>query len=81
MTIELIWYRQDKDKDKAVSIHTRNLEIPVAEMFKVKIGESASKMHEIFQTDNSNNFNLRRNKRFKPGNPKIVYYGTDQHYG
>ena len=70
-------FKELLDKDKAVSIHTRNLEILVTEMFKVKIGESASKMHEIFQIDDSNNFNLRRNRRFKPGNPKIVYYGTE----
>ena len=28
------------DKDKAVSIHIRNLQILVTEIFKVKIGES-----------------------------------------
>ena len=33
--------------------------------------------HEIFQTDDSNNFNLRKNRGFKPGNPKKVYYGTE----
>ena len=37
------------DKSKAVSILTRNLQVLVTEMFKVKIGESASIMHEIFK--------------------------------
>ena len=46
-------------------------------MFKVKISESPSITHEIFQTDDSNNFNLRKNRGFKPGNPKKVYYGTE----
>ena len=54
------------DKEKAVSIHTRNLQILVTEMFKVKIGEWPSIMHEIFQIEDSNNFNLRKNRRFKP---------------
>ena len=56
---------------------TRNLQIPITEMFKVKIGESPSIMHEIIQTDDSNNFNLRKNRGFKSGNPKTVYYGTE----
>ena len=34
-------------------------------------------MHEIFQIDDSNNFNLREDRRFKPGNPKTVYYGIE----
>ena len=42
----------------------------VTEMFKVKIGESPSRMHEIFQIDDSNNLNLRKNRGFKPGNLK-----------
>ena len=57
------------DKDKAVSIHTRNLQILVTEMFEVKII-----IQEIFQTDDSNNFNLRKNRGFRPDNPKTVYY-------
>ena len=46
-------------------------------MFKVKIGESLSIMHGIFQIDHSNNFNLRKNRGFKSGNPKTMYYGTE----
>ena len=62
-------FKELLDKDKAVSIHTRNLQILVTEMFNVKII-----MQEIFQTDDSNKFNLRKNRGFKPGNPKTVYY-------
>ena len=65
------------DKDKAVNIHTRNLQILVTEMFKAKIEELPSMMHEIFQIDDSNHFNLRKNSRFKPGNSKTVYYGIE----
>ena len=60
-----------------MSIHTRNLQILVTEMFKVKIGESQSIMHEISQISDSNNFNLRKNRGLKPGNPKTVYYGIE----
>ena len=56
-----VTFKELLDKDKAVSIHTRNLKILVTEMFKVKTGESPSIMHEIFQIDDSNNFNLRKN--------------------
>ena len=69
-------FKELLDNDKAVSIHPRNLQILVTEMFKVKISESPSIMHEIFQTDDSNNLNLRKNSRFKLGNPNTVYYGT-----
>ena len=70
-------FKELLDNDKAVSIQTRNLQMLVTEMIKVKIGESPSIMHEIFQIDDSNNFNLRKNRGFKPGNPKTVYYGTE----
>ena len=64
-------------KIKAVSILTRNLQILVTEMLKVKIGETPSIMHEIFHIDNSNNYNLRKNRRIKHRNPKTAYYGTE----
>ena len=53
------------------------MQILVTEMFKVKIGESPSIIHEIFQIDDCNNFDLRKYRGFKPGNPKSVYYGTE----
>ena len=79
------WYPMTKkasfkellNKDKAVSIHTRNLQILVTEMFKIKIGESPSIMHEIFQVDDFNNYNLRKKRGLKPGNLKAVYYVTE----
>ena len=71
-------FKELLDKDKAASIHTiRHLQILITEMFKVKTGESPSIMHEIFQIDDSNNYNFRKNKAFKPGNHKTVYYGTE----
>ena len=70
-------FKELLDKGKAVSIHTRNLKILVTEIFKVKIGESPSMMHENFLIDDSNNFNLRKIRVFKAGNPKAVYYATE----
>ena len=70
-------FKELLDKVKATSIHTRNLQLLVTEMFKVKTGGSPSIMHSIFQIDNSNNFNLGKNRGFKPRNPKREYYGTE----
>ena len=33
-------------------------------------------MYERFQIDESNNYNFRKSRGFKPGNPKTVYHGT-----
>ena len=43
-------------------------------IIKVKIGESPSIMYEIFLTDDSNTCNLRKNRGFKLGNPKIILF-------
>ena len=49
-----VTFKELLDKDKAVSIDTRNLEILVTDRFSVKIGELPSIMHEVFLIDNSN---------------------------
>ena len=65
------------DKVKPVSLHTRNLEIPVSEMFQVKIGEFLFITHEIFQIGNSKTYNLIKSRGFKPRNLKTVYHGGE----
>ena len=65
------------DKVKPVSLHTRNLQIPVTEMFQVKIGEFLFITHEIFSIGNSNTYNLIKSRGFKPRNLKTVYHGTE----
>ena len=70
-------YKELLDKGKTVSIYTRNLQILVPELFKVKIEESPSMMQEIFQIDNSNYYNLRKNRGLRPGSPKTMSYGTE----
>ena len=44
----------------------------MTKIFKVKIGESPSAMHEGFKLDNSNKYNLRKNRACTPGNIKTV---------
>ena len=53
-------FKELLDKDKAVSIHTRNFQMLVSKILKVKFGESPSMMHEIFQIVDSNNLNLKK---------------------
>lgn len=45
-------------------IYTRNLHIFVTEMFKVKIGELLPITHEVFQIDDSNNYNSGKYRVF-----------------
>ena len=70
-------FKELLDKDKAVSIHTRNLQIIVTEEFKVKIGEFPSTIHEISQIDDCDNSNLWKNREFEPCNHKTVFYVTE----
>ena len=64
-------FKELLDKDKAVSIQTRFLQLLFTEIVGVNIGVLPPIMHEIFLIDNFNNYNLRKNWVFKPGNPKI----------
>ena len=64
-------FKELLDKNKAVSIQTRFLQLLFTEIVGVNIGVLPPIMHEIFLIDNFNNYNLRKNWVFKPGNPKI----------
>ena len=68
-SVKKVTFKELLDKSKTISIHTRNLQIFVTEIFKV--------WGIAFQINNSNNYNLRKNGGFKPGNPKTVYYRTE----
>ena len=46
-------------------------------MVKIQIRELPSIMHEVFRRDDCNNYKLRKNRGFKPVNPKTVYYETE----
>ena len=50
-------------KDSAVTIHTKNLQILMTEMYKTRNGLNPSFMQEIF-CDNTTYYNLRNNNEF-----------------
>ena len=64
------------DEDKTVSVQTKNLQILVTKIFKLKIRELSSIMHVVFQKDDSKNYKVSKSRGFKPGNPKSAYYET-----
>ena len=53
------------------------MQVLVNKMFNVKIGESLCLTHEVVQMAESDDYNLRKNKGFKPGNPRSVDYETE----
>ena len=63
-------------KDKSVTIHVKNLQVLVTEMFKTNLGISPTIINDIFQTRECN-YNLRTKRQFKSHCVKIVHYGTE----
>ena len=63
-------------KDSSLSIHQKNLELLVTEMFKVKIGCGPDITKEIFEIENGN-YNFRHDFLIKRCNIRSVYYGTE----
>ena len=64
------------NKDNAVSIHHRNWQILVTEMYKVKNNLSSTIMSNIFQ-ENNTAYDLRNKREFKTGNVRTVLSGTE----
>ena len=63
------------ERDKSVTIHSRNLQILATELYKVKHGLSPKIMNNVFPM-NPSIYNLR-NSDFKTENVRTVHYGTD----
>ena len=63
------------EKDKSVTVHSRNLQILATEMFKVRNGLGPEILNDVFQI-NVSLYNLR-NSEFKTENVKTVHYGTE----
>ena len=63
-------------KDCAVTIHTKNLQILMAEMYKTKNELNPSFMQEIF-CENTNHYNLGNNNEFTQPRVRSVSYGTE----
>ena len=63
-------------KDNSRTVHQRNLQKLVTELFKVKIGVAPDIMKEIFQVE-ERPYNFRHNVFVKRHNVKSVRYGTE----
>ena len=63
-------------KDKSVTIHVKNFQVLVTEMFKTKLGISPTIIDDIFQTRQCN-YNLRTKRQFKSHCVKAAHYGTE----
>ena len=64
------------NKDNSLSIHHRNLQKLVTEMYKVKNNLSSTIMSNIF-TENNNVYDLRNTREFKTENVRTVLNGTE----
>ena len=63
-------------KDSAVTIHTKNLQILMTEMYKTRNGLNPSFMQEIF-CDNTTYYNLRNGNEFFQPRVRSVNNGTE----
>ena len=70
-------FHEPLQKDCSVSIHTRNLQPLVREMYKLAKGISPTIMQEIFRFRNSCRYNLRSKNTFEVLFRNSVYNGTD----
>ena len=64
------------NKDNSRTVHQRNLQKLVTELFKVKIGVAPDIMKEIFEVE-ERPYNLRNNVFVKRSNVRTVRYGTE----
>ena len=63
-------------RDNSVTVHNRNLQVLVTEMFKFKMGLCPEIMNDIFQSRNCS-YNIRNISEFKSNCVKTVHYGTE----
>ena len=63
-------------KDNAVSVYQRNLQVPATEIYKVKMGLAQQLVKELFPLS-THRYNLRSIYEFKLENLKTVHYGTE----
>ena len=69
-------YSELLEKDCAATIHTKNLQLLMIEMFKIKNGLNPSFMEGIFR-ENAAHYNLRNNNEFAQPRVKSVGNGTE----
>ena len=63
-------------KDNAVTVHKRNLQVLANEIYKVKMGLAPQVVKELFPLS-THAYNLRSTYEFKLENVKTVHYGTE----
>ena len=69
-------FEQLLEKDNAVKIHDRNLQVLATEMFKVKLGIAPVIMNDVFRI-RKNDYNTRKADEFQSHCVKTVHYGTE----
>ena len=69
-------YSELLEEDSAASIHTKNLQLLMTEMYKTKNGLNPLFMQEIFR-ENAIHYNLRNNNEFVQPRVKSVNNGTE----
>ena len=65
------------EKDGSVSIHQRNLQVLVTEMYKVRKGFSPAIITELFEHKEEHYYNLRNNAEFSIPAIRTVYHGSE----
>ena len=70
-------FKELLEKDDSVSIHYRNIQALVIEMYKVANGTSPEIMNEIFQLREKSHYNLRYTSEFLIQPIHSVYHGSD----
>ena len=70
-------FEQLLEKDRSVSIHTRNLQYLATELYKVKEGLSPSIVTELFEHRDKQHYNLRNNAEFTIPAIRTVYHGSE----
>ena len=69
--------RSQVEKDGSVSVHNRNLQVLVTEMFKINRGISLSTMKGIFEPKVKYPYNLRCISQFSASLVSTVFHGTE----
>ena len=65
------------DQDRSVSVHTRNLQTPSTEMYKVSKDIKPKIFADIFSCNSRANYDLRYQSEFSRPLVKSVFHGTE----
>ena len=65
------------EKDNSTTIHNRNIQLLVTELFKIKNGLWPPFMNKIFVENAEHYYDLRKKTEVKRNNVKMVYNGTE----